>query len=51
VQGAQAPIGSVPGLLQVNVTVPSGAKTGTAVPVVVSVGSAHSQARVTMAVK
>jgi uncharacterized protein (TIGR03437 family) len=51
VQAAVAPIGSVPGLLQINATVPTGAKTGTAVPVVVSVGSAHSQSRVTMAVK
>jgi uncharacterized protein (TIGR03437 family) len=51
VQGAASPIGSVPGVLQVNVTVPAGAKAGNAVPVVVSVGSAKSQTRVTMCVK
>ena len=51
VLGAAAPVGSVPGVLQVNVTVPSTAKAGNAVPVVVSVGSAKSQVRVTMCVK
>ena len=51
VLGAAAPIGSVPGVLQVNVTVPATAKAGNAVPVVVSVGSAKSQSRVTMCVK
>ena len=49
---AAAPIGSVPGFLQVNATVPAANITaGPAVPVVVSIGSAQSQARVTMAVK
>ena len=51
VQGVAAPIGSVPGLLQINVTVPSGAKPGTTAAVVVSIGSAKSQSRVTMTVK
>jgi len=51
VQGAAAPIGSVPGLLQINVTVPAGATIGKVVPVVVSIGAAKSQSRVTMAVK
>ena len=51
VTGAQAPIGSVAGLLQINVTVPAAAKTGNAVPVVVTVAGAKSQSRVTMAVK
>ena len=51
VQGAAAPIGSVPGVLQINATVPTSAKAGNAVPVVVSIGSAKSQNRVTMAVK
>jgi uncharacterized protein (TIGR03437 family) len=49
--GAQAPVNSVPGVLQVNVTVPTGVKAGNAVPVVVAVGTAASQAKVTMAVK
>ena len=49
---AAAPIGSVPGFLQVNATLPTANITaGPAVPVVVSIGSAQSQARVTMAVK
>ena len=47
----QAPVNSVPGVLQINATVPTGAKAGAAVPVVVSVGTASSQAKVTMAVK
>lgn len=51
VQAALAPIGSVAGLLQINVTVPSGIPAGTSVPVVVSVGAASSQARVTMTLK
>jgi trimeric autotransporter adhesin len=50
-QGAAAPIGSVAGVLQINATVPAGAKPGNAVPVIVSLGSAKSQARVTMCVK
>jgi uncharacterized protein (TIGR03437 family) len=51
VLAAVAPVGSVAGLLQVNVTLPSTMTAGNAVPVVVSVGAAHSQSRVTMAVK
>jgi len=50
----QAPIGYVPGLMQVNVLVPSGAPSGN-VPVVVSLGPAgalvSSQANVTMDIK
>jgi uncharacterized protein (TIGR03437 family) len=50
----QAPIGSVPGLMQVNVLVPAGVASGN-VPVVVSVGPAgaivSTQAGVTMDVK
>ena len=51
VQGAAAPIGSVPGVLQINAQVPSGTKPSNNVPVLVSVGAAKSQTRVTMAVK
>ena len=51
VQATAAPLGSVPGLLQINATVPSTVTAGNAVPVIVSAGSAASQARVTMAVK
>ena len=52
VQGAASPIGSVPGVLQINTTVPATAKPGNAVPVIVSVGpTARSQLRVTMVVK
>lgn len=49
--GAQAPLGSVPGLMQLNVTVPTGVKAGPAVPVVVTVAGISSQAGLTMAVK
>lgn len=49
--GAAAPVGSVPGLLQLNVTVPSSAPTGIAVPVVVTMAGIDSQPGVTMAVK
>ena len=45
------PAGSVPGLLEVTVTVPASSTVGSAVPVVILVGSTQSQARVTMAVK
>jgi uncharacterized protein (TIGR03437 family) len=51
---AQAPLGGVPGLLQVNVQVPSGVSSGNAL-VVVTLGSGtaqfNSQAKVTMAIK
>jgi uncharacterized protein (TIGR03437 family) len=42
---------SVTGLYQINATVPTKAPSGTAVPVVVSVGTANSQAGVTMAIQ
>jgi uncharacterized protein (TIGR03437 family) len=51
VLAAAAPIGSVPGVLQINVTVPLTVTSGNAVPVLVTVGTATSQAKVTMAVK
>lgn len=51
VTGVVSPIGSVPGLLQLNVTVPANAPTGAAVPVVVNLGGVDSQAAVTMAVR
>ena len=51
---AQAPLGSVPGLMQVNVPVPSGVGSGN-VPVTVTLGTGGAQvttqAKVTMAVK
>jgi uncharacterized protein (TIGR03437 family) len=43
--------GNVAGLMQVNVQIPSGIQTGSAVPVVVQVGNASSQAGVTLAVR
>ncbi len=51
VQAAVAPIGSVAGLLQINVTVPSGIAASPSVPVVVSFGASNSQTRVTLALK
>jgi uncharacterized protein (TIGR03437 family) len=51
VRAAQAPIGSVPGLIQLNVTVPAGVLAGAALPVVVTIGGVPSQAGLTMAVK
>ena len=51
VNAAQAPPGSVPGVLQINVVVPATAPTGAAIPVVVNIGGLDSQANVTMAVK
>jgi uncharacterized protein (TIGR03437 family) len=47
----QAPFNSVPGVLQINATVPASVKAGNTVAVVVSVGTANSQGKVTMAVK
>ncbi len=51
VLAAQAPPGSIPGLIQLNVTVPSTVKAGQAVPVVVTIGGVSSQSGLTMAVK
>ncbi|WP_238325927.1 putative Ig domain-containing protein [Bryobacter aggregatus] len=51
VMAAQSPVGSVPGLLQLNVTVPATVSSGAAVPVVVNIGGVDSQAGVTMAIK
>lgn len=51
VLGAQAPVGSVPGLIQLNVTVPNSLQAGAAFPVVVTMGGVQSQAGLTMAVK
>jgi uncharacterized protein (TIGR03437 family) len=50
VQAAVSPVGSVPGVLQVNATVPATVATGAAIPVVLSVGGVNSQT-VTMVVK
>jgi len=49
--GAISPMGSVPGLLQINVSIPSNAPAGAAVPVVVDIGGVGSQTGVTMAIK
>jgi uncharacterized protein (TIGR03437 family) len=43
--------GNVAGLVQVNVQIPSGIQTGSAVPVLVKVGNASSKAGVTIAVR
>jgi uncharacterized protein (TIGR03437 family) len=51
VQAALAPIGSVPGLLQINVTVPAGIPASSSVPVLVSFGASSSQPRVTITLK
>jgi uncharacterized protein (TIGR03437 family) len=51
VQSAVAPVGSVPGVLQINATVPATLTAGNAVPVVVNVGGVDSQPGVTMVVK
>ncbi|HUA87144.1 MAG TPA: putative Ig domain-containing protein [Bryobacteraceae bacterium] len=51
VQAAQAPPGSVPGLIQLNVTVPAGLKSSQAAPVIVTVGGVASQTGLTMSVK
>jgi uncharacterized protein (TIGR03437 family) len=51
VLAAQAPPGSIPGLIQLNVTVPSTVKAGQAVPVVVTVGGVASQSGLTMSIK
>ena len=51
VLAAQAPPGSVPGLIQINVTVPASIQPGAALPVIVTVGGTQSQAGLTMSVK
>ncbi len=51
VLAAQAPPGSVPGLIQINAVVPATLQAAPALPVVVTVGSSSSQAGLTMAVK
>lgn len=48
---AGAAPGKIAGLLQINVTIPGSIETGSAVPVVVQVGNASSQAGVTIAVQ
>jgi uncharacterized protein (TIGR03437 family) len=48
---AVAPPGSVPGILQINVTVPANSATGNNVPVVVTIGTVTTQPGVTMAVR
>jgi uncharacterized protein (TIGR03437 family) len=51
VTSAISPPGSVPGLLQIDCTVPIDAPTGNAVPVEVTIGSSASQAGVTVAIR
>jgi uncharacterized protein (TIGR03437 family) len=51
VLGAQAPMGSAPGLMQINVTVPNGVKPGPALAVIVTIGGIQSQPGLTIAVK
>ena len=51
VLGAQDPPGSVPGVIQINVTVPATISVGAAQPVIVSIGGIASQNGLTMAVK
>jgi uncharacterized protein (TIGR03437 family) len=51
VLAAQAPPGSIPGLMQLNVTVPMTVTAGVALPVIVTVGGVASQAGLTMGVK
>jgi uncharacterized protein (TIGR03437 family) len=51
VLAAQAPMGSIPGLIQLNVTVPATVKAGPALPVIITAGGIASQPGLTMAVK
>ncbi len=51
VLGAQDPPGSVPGVIQINVTVPATIQPGAAQPVVVTMGGVSSQNGLTIAVK
>jgi uncharacterized protein (TIGR03437 family) len=48
---AAIPVGSVPGLLQINAVVPTTAPIGKAVPVTVSFGATSAQTTITMAIK
>jgi uncharacterized protein (TIGR03437 family) len=49
--GAQDPPGSVPGVIQINVTVPESISPGGTLPVIISMGGILSQTGLTMAVK
>ncbi len=49
--GAVSPVGSVPGLLQINISIPSNAPVGAAVPVLVNVGGVDTQPGVSIAIK
>lgn len=51
VLGAQDPPGSVPGVFQINVTIPASIQPGAAQPVIVSMGGILSQTGLTIAVK
>ena len=51
VNSAQGPPGSVPGVLEISVVVPTTAPAGAAIPIVVNIGGVDSQANVTMAIK
>jgi uncharacterized protein (TIGR03437 family) len=51
VLAAQAPPGSVPGLIQLNVTIPAALKAGAAWPIIVTAGGVPSQSGLTIAVK
>lgn len=51
VQSAVSPVGSVPGVLQVNATLPTTVTAGNALKVVLSIGGVNSQPNVTMVVK
>jgi uncharacterized protein (TIGR03437 family) len=51
VQYAGAAPGNIPGLIQINVVVPTGVAVGSSVPVSVTIGSSTSQSGVTLAVQ
>jgi uncharacterized protein (TIGR03437 family) len=50
VQYAGPLVGSILGLMQINATVPAGSTTGTAVPVLVTVGGVPAQSGVTLSI-
>jgi uncharacterized protein (TIGR03437 family) len=50
VQYAGPLVGSILGLMQINVVVPAGGTTGTAVSVIVTIGTASTQAGVTLSI-